>query len=269
MPVDEGCQKVDFLFVVDNSGSMGDDQVNLANNFPDFISGIQATLMDVQSYQVGVITSDAYPYNEPGCQILGALVTETGGTDSSNMQCGPYASGKRYMTEADDLPTKFACAAKVGSGGSGFEQVMNAMEVAVIHSPTVAACNDGFIRDDALLVIVIITDEHDGPGDPDDIFGMGCGPNCCSCGDSNSWFNTIVNAKGGIETNIVVVSLIHPDSMIAQCPTTDGFPSGHIEAFTNLFTNGFVGCITDPYGPIFMEATTIIDSACQNFEPPA
>ncbi|HWB77090.1 MAG TPA: vWA domain-containing protein, partial [Nannocystaceae bacterium] len=98
-----GCTKVDFLFVIDNSGSMGDNQVDLANNFPNFIDGIQNTLTEVNEYQVGVVTSDAYQFNSNGCKQLGALVTKTGGTDSSNAQCGPYAEGHNYMTEADDL----------------------------------------------------------------------------------------------------------------------------------------------------------------------
>ncbi|MCA9690839.1 MAG: hypothetical protein KC636_14625, partial [Myxococcales bacterium] len=37
----EGCKKVDLLFVIDNSGSMEDEQVNLINSFPGFINQIQ------------------------------------------------------------------------------------------------------------------------------------------------------------------------------------------------------------------------------------
>ena len=38
-----GCQKADFLFIVDNSGSMQDEQNNLIASFPGFISTIQDT----------------------------------------------------------------------------------------------------------------------------------------------------------------------------------------------------------------------------------
>jgi hypothetical protein len=252
-----GCTKVDFLFVVDNSGSMGDNQVDLANNFPNFIDGIQATLTEVDEYHVGVVTSDAYQWNAAGCKLLGALVTQTGGMDSSNAMCGPYAEGHRYMTEADDLGSTFACAAKPGSEGNGIEKVANAMEVAVRGDlANAGGCNDGFIRDDALLVIVLITDEWDGPGDPE-FFG--------STGNAMSWFDTVVNAKGGIPENVVVVSLVHTPA----CPPTDGFLSGDLAPFTALFgPNGFVGCITDDYGAIFTEATDIISTACENFMPP-
>jgi len=257
MQPQEGCQKVDFLFVIDNSGSMADNQVSLANNFPTFIDGIQATLEDVEEYQVGVVTSDAYAFNSAPCNQLGGLVIRTGGDDSSNMVCGPYAAGNNFMTEADDLATEFACAARVGSEGNGLEMPMSAVEIAVrkdLGGP--GECNEGFIRDDALLVLVIITDEWDGPGDPE-FFG--------SPGNAGSWYDTVVTAKGGIPENIVVLSLVH----FAGCPPSDGFLSGDIEAFTTMFgANGFLGCIDSDYGDLFMQATSIIDSACDNFMPP-
>src|SRR5690242_21671906 len=36
-----GCAKADFLFVIDNSGSMADEQDNLIASFPGFIDTIQ------------------------------------------------------------------------------------------------------------------------------------------------------------------------------------------------------------------------------------
>jgi hypothetical protein len=236
---------------------MADNQANLISNFPNFITGIQSTLTNVEEYQVGVVTSDAYGPNVGGCSQLGGLVAKTGGSNSSGQQCGPYAANTNFMTEQDDLSTEFACAAQVGTDGSGFERPMNAMEIAVrqdLGGP--GQCNEGFLRDDALLVLVIITDEWDGPGDPD--------PNP-SPGNAMSWYDTVVAAKGGIPENVVVVSLVH----FGGCPPSDGFLSGDIEPFTNLFgDNGFLGCIADDYGPIFNEAIGIIDNACSNFQPP-
>ena len=43
---EEGCKGVDFLIVVDNSGSMGDEQQNLAASFPNFLATLQETLGD-------------------------------------------------------------------------------------------------------------------------------------------------------------------------------------------------------------------------------
>ena len=258
--VEDGCTKVDFLFVVDDSGSMEDDQANLINNFPNFINGIQATLENVDEYHVGVVTTDVYGGNPANCRLLGGLVVQTSGSASSNAVCGPYATGANYMTEADNLASAFACAAQVGVSGAGIERPMNAMEAAVrgdYAGP--GQCNEGFIREDALLVIVIITDEWDGPGDPE---GDG------SSGSAGTWYDTVVAAKGGIAENIVVVTLSHING--GTCPPSDVFFNpADIQTFTEMFgENGFQGCITGDFGAIFMEATGVIEEACNNFVPP-
>ncbi len=259
--IEEGCTKVDFLFVVDNSGSMEDDQANLIANFPNFINGIQATLEDVDEYNVGVVTTDAYGNNAANCRVLGGLVVNTGGSASSNAACGPYANGSNYMTEQDDLATSFACAAQVGVSGAGIERPMNAMEAAVRGDHAGAGqCNEGFLREDALLVLVIITDEWDGPNDPE-LDG--------SSGSAATWYNTIVAAKQGIAENIVVVTLSHINGS-AACPPSDSFFNpADIQTFTEMFgENGFQGCITGDFGQIFSDATGVIEQACNNFVPP-
>lgn len=246
--------------MIDNSGSMGDDQANLVANFPNFIDGIQATLSQVDEYQVGVVTTDAYEHNLAGCAVLGGLVVQTGGDDASGMQCGPYAQGDNFMTQHDDLHEVFACAARVGTDGSGAERPMEALEVAVRkdHGDP-GECNEKFLRDDALLVVVLITDEADGPGDPS---------GDPSPGTPQDWFDTVVAAKSGIPENVVVVSLVHEHG--GPCPPEDDGDDGvNIADFTRLFgDNGFVGGICDDYGQIFSQATGIIEGACNNFVPP-
>jgi hypothetical protein len=258
--IEDGCTKVDFLFVVDNSGSMDDEQENLVDNFPAFINGIQSTLEDVDEYHVGVTTTDTYDYNIAGCQELGSLVVRTGGSFSSNQACGPYATGANYMTELDNLGDTFACAAQVGTSGDSTERPMNALEAAVRgdHAGP-GQCNEGFLRDDALLVIVIITDEWDGPGDPE---------SSSSSGNAQSWYDTVVAAKQGIAENIVVLTLSYINGGV--CPPTDNFFNpGDIQPFTELFgDNGFQGCINGDFNEIFMEATGVIEEACNNFVPP-
>ncbi|MEX1363411.1 MAG: hypothetical protein AB1Z98_09815 [Nannocystaceae bacterium] len=249
LPIPEdGCTKVDFLFTIDNSGSMAGDQTNLVNNFPAFINGIQTVLETVDEYQVGVITTDTYGFNVGGCQQLSSLVVQTGGSNSSNSVCGPYAAGRNFMTEADDLAMEFTCAADVGTSGSATERPMQATVEAVQRVQGGAGqCNEDFLRDDSLLVIVIITDE---PGD--------------SPGSPASWFNDIVAARSGIEENIAVVSLINTPG--GSC---GGSTANEISSFTNMFTNGFEADVCTPdYGPVFQQAIGIIEEACNNFTPP-
>ena len=58
---ESGCDKVDFLFVIDNSGSMGEFQDNLVANFPGFIDTIQNTLDEAQDYHIMVVDTDPAP----------------------------------------------------------------------------------------------------------------------------------------------------------------------------------------------------------------
>jgi hypothetical protein len=268
IPSEEGCQAIDFLFVIDDSGSMYDEQINLVNNFPTFSEQIQSTLKHVTSYQVGVVASDAYAYNDAPCGALGDLVISTqGGSDASNMVCGPYAAGQNFMTQEDDLAASFACAAQLGTYGDGIERPMEAMMNTLSdQNDGPGECNEGFIRDDALLVVVIITDEWDGPSDPD---GSG------SIGDPQVWYDAVLEAKGGIAENAAVLSLINyeatEDMEPSLCAPPDDYSDGvHIRDFTLMFEqNGFLGglCLDD-FGPIFEQAIGVIDTACENFIPP-
>jgi hypothetical protein len=279
---DDGCKKVDLLFVIDDSGSMADEQQNLVTSFPGFIDGIQQELSTTSGYHVGVVTSDAYIYNEAGCTVDGALVTQTGGVSSSNAVCTPFVEGGRYMSEADDLHTKFACAAQVGTGGDGDEHGMHTMQVALSAGMNGAGqCNEGFIRDDALLVIIPITDEqddHETEGCPPDA-GVNPDPLPGSAGDPPLWFDTVVGAKQGIETNVVIVALVGPDGQDGNdvCPPLakcDGGIEGaeigtRILEFTRMFTYYSVCPVCAPdYSECFTEAISVIESACDEYTPP-
>lgn len=270
---DPGCEQVDLLFVIDDSGSMGDEQGNLVNSFPGFINEIQTQLADAEGYHIGVITTDEYEYND-GCNHEGAMVTATGGSDSSKSACGPYADGHRYMTENDDLEVAFSCAAKVGTDGDGDERPMQTMQAALspdMNGP--GECNEGFLRDEALLVIVVITDEED--DDEEDGCLQSAHPG--SSGEPAEWFADVIAAKDGHEENIVVLSLVGPPGPDpATCPVLDKCVGGvdgaevadRIVSFTTMFTNGFVGRICEPsFADFFAEAVGVIATACDNFVP--
>ncbi len=261
LPMDEGCQKVDLLFVIDNSGSMQNEQASLVASFGGFVAGIQAALDTADSYHVGVVTTDSYGSNADGCKSLGALVTRTGGEASSGTNCLPFSSGMRYLDDTEpDLATKFACIAQVGISGSGDEIQAEAGYRAIspnLNGP--GACNEGFVREDALLVVVIITDEDD-EEDCNIFFGCDGGSN----GDPADWFQQFTNYKGGIEENIVLLSLVGGPNN--GCGADN---CSRLINMTNMFTNGSVGDICAPsYETFFNQAIAVIDDACDNFTPP-
>lgn len=265
-----GCKAIDFLFVIDDSSSMVEHQTNLVANFPTFIAGIEASLDGVESFHVGVTATDAFSGNPGPCILLGALISETtgAGADSSDAVCGPYADGFAYMTEDDDLEQTFACAAQVGTSGNGFERPMEAMVTAL--GPDLAGagqCNEGFLRDDALLVIVVITDEWDGPGDPEDMGGLRDPPT--SLGTPQTWYDDVVAAKSGLAQNVAALAITsYADG---PCPPIDsGHDGANIVEWVELFgEHGFLGgiCLAD-YGPFFTDAVSIVEQACADFTPP-
>ena len=268
-----GCRAVDLLFVIDDSGSMRDEQANLIASFPGFIGAMRAQLDDALGYHVGITTTDQYLGNAD-CQLDGALVVQTLGGGASNATCGPYSSGARYMTEADDLEAKFSCAAQVGIDGNGDERPMQMMLSAL--SPTMlgeGGCNEGFLRDDALLVVVI-TDEEDDHETEGCMGTVVTSPADGSPGGPQEWFDRLVEIKGGDERRIVVLSLVGPagDSACPVLRKCDGGIEGaevgtRLIGFTERFSYGFVGPVCEPYGPFFSEAISSIVNACEDFVP--
>lgn len=257
------CTKVDLLFVVDNSGSMADNQSSLIASFPGFIQGVRDRLRFASSYHIGVVPSDDYYGTRAGCEGIGSLVTQTTGPESSRRACGPFASGGAYLTESDpELASRFACAAQVGVGGSDDERMMRALLNAVrpaINAP--GACNAGFARRDSLLVVVLISDEDDVPDGCD---GTRCMWNA-SGGAPDDWFREIATSRGGSD-NIVVLSLI---GRRADNPCS-AVPAARLLGFTRRFgDNGFVGDVcSDDYSGFFRDALGVIEGACSRFVAP-
>jgi len=254
----ERCSAVDFLFVIDNSGSMEPHQQNLRNSFEPFIGGIRTALDDVDDFHVGVVTTDGYRGNTEGCRSVGSLVTSVRGDFNTNVECGPFVEGNRFMTERDDLGESFRCVASVGIEGSNDEQPMRAMERAIDEEQGpwwYDECNAGFVRHEGLLVTVIITDESDGQQDAGSTREVR---------EPLDWFSTVERVKGR-EENAVMVALVN--GVTPECPTDNPvFQGDEIAEFTNMFTHGFVGGICDQdYGDVFAIAVSEIDEACSSF----
>jgi hypothetical protein len=155
------CNKMDIVFVVDDSGSMAEEQDNLASNFPMF-----ATLLSNYTtsdglkidYRVALTTTGRdITYNAPG--PFGGTMTfhETGPDGEFFNNCG---LAKRWLEPTDtNMQQTLACRADVGTDGSGMEMPLLMTKWAL--EKRVADTNAGFLRDDALLAVVMLTDEDD------------------------------------------------------------------------------------------------------------
>lgn len=286
---DEGCRAVDFLFVIDNSGSMADEQSALISSFPKFIDAINENLDVQQDYHIMVTDVDAWQYaqclgfcgttfeilcsplitggeftcddpNTPEidptvpeeCEdVLGAGIIDPKGADASDAPCN-FASGARYIDKTEpDVKSAFQCAARVGTSSMDEpERPMEAMVAAVGAGGEVATCNSGFLRDDAILVVTFITDEDDSSSK--------------SAGTPDGWKTALMSAKNLDETAIVVLGVF---GGLGSC---EAEPSTRLEEFVSLFgERGFHGdiCASD-YESFFLDAVNTIQTTCDDFVPP-
>ncbi|MCE9577336.1 MAG: hypothetical protein K8W52_29575 [Deltaproteobacteria bacterium] len=153
---------VDILFVVDNSGSMKEEQTSLAANFPRFIQKLATLPNGLPSVHIGVVSTDVGTGNNDICNGVGddgQLQTNgCGGISGAYLSDVATAGGGRDRNYSGDLAQQFACTAQLGTSGCGAEQPLESMRLAL--DPT-RNKNPGFIRDNAYLAVVIISDEDD------------------------------------------------------------------------------------------------------------
>jgi hypothetical protein len=140
--------KVDILFVIDNSGSMKDNQALLSSSFASFIANFSMRELD---FQIGVITTDT----TSGCP---------GGYSCSGPSSLIYRPRQNAFlnNSTPNLITVFADTVRIGTGGSGAERGLHALDRALgplnmIH----AGSGTGFIRNDAFFHTVVLSDEDE------------------------------------------------------------------------------------------------------------
>ncbi|MGN6108577.1 MAG: hypothetical protein ACTHU0_25955 [Kofleriaceae bacterium] len=152
------CEKMDILFVIDNSGSMQQEQANLIANFPQFITVLNNSGLD---YRVAVTTTGrnySYQMQTP----LGTLPQSiSGGDNGAMLKPAACNMARRWIEKTDADPSgTFSCVANVGTGGPSDEMPLSAMRDA-FEERIADGTNAGFRRTDALLGIVFLTDEED------------------------------------------------------------------------------------------------------------
>jgi len=156
------CNKMDLVFVVDDSGSMSEEQGNLASNFPMFASVLQNYVNadgEHIDFRIAVTTTGkdiTYTINLGGTQIP---MTEHGPDGAFLKNCGVTQGWLDATTP--NLGTTLGCRANVGTGGASYEMPLLMAKHALSERVTDGK-NSGFLRDDALLGVVMLTDEDDG-----------------------------------------------------------------------------------------------------------
>jgi len=198
--IDDGGD-VDILFVIDNSGSMVEEQARLARNFEAF-----ARRLDEMGahYRIGVTTTDsgnprceaaattpeggdlvlrscldrlgegAFQFNDIDaafactdvCGLTGAdlAITPTSTDLDPELRARPWIEnidGETNLPEGVAVADAFACFGPQGINGCGHEQPLESMYLALKKALAQDEGHYGFMRDDALLSVVLVTDEAD------------------------------------------------------------------------------------------------------------
>ena len=186
--------KVDILWVIDDSGSMSEEQSNLASNITWFTQYANSINVD---WQMGVTTTevnDAVSGHIWGCNGFNKIITHN---DPMNVQAFQCAARVTNPPNGNSRPNQ---------GGSDEQEAgLKAARIA-LDAPVRDNENAGFIRADARLAIIIVSDEEDQ-----------------SDGGVNLYVDFFKQLKGFRNPQLVSVSAITGD-VPNGCATADAAP---------------------------------------------
>ena len=285
-----GCKgKVDLLFLIARTGSMVTEQAQLLASFSGFVDTIEEKL---EGFDVHIMTANpdgTWPglvceYQPEGCMThsphcgndaesykcgtyaqlftpcdveFGAGLIFNAGHDAANRQCKLHGDNRYIVSGEPDMDDALECIAKVGvSGGSGpwGEALVAALSYDLNK---MGACNDGFLREDALLVVTFISDKNDST----------------SLTWPYQWYDKIIAAKKD-PSAVVMLGVVpqHPKEGEEEKPGCTyhawGEPNGKMRDLFDMFPYHFYGDICAPsYAPFFDEAADMIGEACGGFIP--
>ena len=223
-----GTNKVDILMVIDNSGSMCEEQDSVRTNISSLVDALIDAGVD---FQVAVVTTDMenplesgrfqnVPNNEtsPAC-LLTIDISQCPGAGDVGGQLPPrILSSADYLAGdgpgQDALELHLGCNLAVGTGGTGFEAGLDAAVTAVGESAP--SENAGFVRPDAHLAVFFVTDEHDctDRGALDKINGNICEWESDQLVGVEQLVDELAQSKGGDRSKVIASGIIAPDDGI-------------------------------------------------------
>ena len=130
-------KKLDIVWIIDNSGSMADEQSSLGTNFSAFIDDFITKDVD---FKMAITTTDTSSSSKKGAMVSGSDTKLT--------------SAKAKENEAR-FKSDFRNLVKVGTSGSGYEKGLEASEGFMQKYAM------SFLRPEAYLAVVILSDEED------------------------------------------------------------------------------------------------------------
>jgi hypothetical protein len=187
-------RNIDIVFEIDNSVSMQPEQANLVANFPVFINVLKNLPGGLPNVHIAVVTSDmgagAFTSSVGGCEKPdnGSFVDQVRAATDPVCTTARLNAGEHFIASLNsgaqnnftgDITDVFRCIAQVGTTGCGFEDHLESVRAA-LGDPTgdpahdipvrpVPPNNTGFLRDDAYLAVIFITNEEECSTAPDNV----------------------------------------------------------------------------------------------------
>lgn len=262
-----GCSQVDMLFALDSSLSMTEEIAALAAS-----QAFTAIVQDLEQLNCGVDYRIGLTNDNDGGFISTAAVPWF---DSNEMTAEEIASA--FTSSANTV---------LGNGGTaiGCEHVLSS------SLATLGLDTTGFLRPDALLVLVLVTDVDDYGSFDQQGFGGPCDGFLCTETPQpvTNIYDSLVTLKGGVPEALATIVVAGDPTVTAGLNTCQqpasccgvglGECGGAFQA-TRLYdfaamqagSNGFTGNICDGAAqvPVLIQEalTNNIDLACQTFEP--
>lgn len=281
-PLPAGCAgKIDFLFAISADGTMQHHQDQLIAAFPGFIAAIQDQIPEFDVHILSAATHPLWAFQDcadckdpscdpeaglPFCGVqpefcdkgkVGASVTFPVGTGASNRRCDLYGGNRYIISGEPNMEEMFACIAQVGITGSTVvaEAMVRALGPEWVDGPN--KCNKGFLRKDALLVVVLIQDTYDED----------------SAGTVESWIEALRAAKHGDDDAFAVLALttdVDEPHCEGICKPNDcsALNPNRLRQLVNGVEHGFIGSICKDYAPFFAETVAHIAELCEGFVVP-
>jgi hypothetical protein len=237
---DQSTPKVDLLILVDNSGSMATKQQTLQSNLEYLWNRIAASKSD---FHIAVTSSGMTPYTAGWSQCPGG---------ASGGEAGRFfpvdASRPRFLTpQTPDV--KNTLFANIGVGICHWDERFFEPAVAALTDPLVSSTkapgtsfpadgNAGFLRDDARLAILVVTDTDDSNkmANPPPVDGF---------------VQKLIAVKRGAKDLISFAAIVP----LWNCPTAETYPTPRFaQAAAQLNGHLFDSCNLNNYGAVLEAA---------------
>lgn len=245
-----GCEHIDILFVVDGSLSMAEEQDALRGVdgppvFSDFTDALSVRLDTLEDIHIGVVSA------EPNDTLLHTHLNQPAIPPGPETDCG--LTQPWVVAPSEDLEAQFACVAATAAASTLETTSRNAAEALT------APANEGFLRDDSVVFVVMLTDE--------DTLGLGA--------TRVQEHELLLSAVGGDRSRLVVLAIAgDPGVFEAPKTTCDGTyglaaPGRRLDSIVRTF--GDRGITSDicagDLAQTFDNALDDLVQACVSFVP--